>query len=615
MFLSIKDGLNTLYNFHKTLYNLNNSNSISISTNYNIYTTYNLYSNDLLNIANMFHIENNYQSNNTYIPYGILSNIPSIYRNHTILSFLHPNNKIHSTLYSSQSKSIKSISNWTYTENIIDTNNTLNCTIIVTPPQSLLLWKKTIKDYDKGISLITSVYDFNKNKNKYNNILIISSNLWNTLANDIFGTNKYVLRLIIDDFHLINIINAQPIKFKFIWFVSNNIYSLLHKTWNKPLWKNDFADICVNLYKNINEFNNLLNSINSNDANLTDDYINSIASNEDIIKYNLYHVLKYNRQWDTSITYKTPHNIFYRQSHSFTYFNFRKGFFKDLLYSILMTACNLPLYNNITSYQSSIISDKTLYVNSVYCSIEHNIININKFIKEDKYDKNKLVYYFDCHNNKEQLILSKNNDLSNNLISKPEFDRINNILSNNESCSICYNDLDDKLIITSCCKNIMHYECIFNCFTNTMICPICRLTVMINKSSIIDSSLLNIHKMVGRFETISSMIDKNYKNILIIDNIITCNIMAYNILYKNVIFIADRVNIFNHIDRLSINDEKIVYILMKNDIEKFDSLDLSYIDLLIVCDDNLSSISLLEGQLFNQLRKNDLHVLHIKSLL
>jgi hypothetical protein len=138
---------------------------------------------------------------------------------------------------------------------------------------------------------------------------------------------------------------------------------------------------------------------------------------------------------------------------------------------------------------------------------------------------------------------------------------------------------------------------------------------MINKSSIIDSSLLNIHKTVGRFETISSIIEKNYKNILIIDNIITCNIMAYNILYKNVIFIADRVNIFNHIDRLSINDEKIVYVLMKNDIEKFGSFDLSYIDLLIVCDDNLSSISLLEGQLFNQLRKDDLHVLHIKSLL
>jgi len=617
MFISIKDGLNILYNFHKLLHNLNNSYSLSNPTNINIYTTYNLQQNDLLNISNMFHIENNYQSNNNSIPFGILSNIPSIYRNHTILSFLHPNNQINSTLYSSPSKSINSISNWSYTEQTININNTINCTIIVIPPQSILLWKKTIKDYNNGISLITSVYEFNRNKNKYNNILIISSNIWNTLASDLIKYNKYILRLIIDDFHLINISNSLPIKFKFVWFVSNNLYNLLLKSWNKQLWKNDFYDICVNTYKNVNEFNNILNSINQNDSNLTDDYINSIASNEDIIKYNLYHVLKHNRPWESSIIYRTPHNIFYKQNTDFTFFNFRKGFFKDLLYSILSTGSNLPLYNNITSYTSIITSDKTLLINSVCCSLEHNILNVNKFIKEDKYDNSKLVYYFDCHNDKQNLILSKNNDLSNNLVSKVEFDRINNILLNNEHCPICYNDLDDKLIITSCCKNVMHYNCIFNCFTNSMNCPLCRLIVMINKSSIVDSSLINIHRTVNRFDMISNIIKENvnYKNILIIDNIITCNIMAYNVLYKNVIFLSDRINIFNHIERLNMNNERIVYILMKNDIEKLCSFDLSNIDLLIVCDDNLSTISLLDDRLFNQLRIKDLNVLHIKSLL
>jgi hypothetical protein len=140
---------------------------------------------------------------------------------------------------------------------------------------------------------------------------------------------------------------------------------------------------------------------------------------------------------------------------------------------------------------------------------------------------------------------------------------------------------------------------------------------MINKSSIVDSSLINIHRTVNRFDMISNIIKENvnYKNILIIDNIITCNIMAYNVLYKNVIFLSDRINIFNHIERLNMNNERIVYILMKNDIEKLCSFDLSNIDLLIVCDDNLSTISLLDDRLFNQLRIKDLNVLHIKSLL
>jgi hypothetical protein len=153
---NIIQGIFSLYKLHKYLKNLTYTNYTNNPyEQFAIHKTFQLYETNIINIFNMYNIENKYNTTNTIINFGILFNKHSIYRNHTILSFLHPFNIHLSELCKNNTTYTENISNNLYIKHNIDETNTINTNIIVTPLQSILLWKKCLPIENMNILILT----------------------------------------------------------------------------------------------------------------------------------------------------------------------------------------------------------------------------------------------------------------------------------------------------------------------------------------------------------------------------------------------------------------------------------------------------------------------------
>jgi len=521
----LKDILYKLYNYHKCLYYLENPYYINQPNIVDIHKTYNLEEPDIYNVLNMFHIENNYINQNTIIPFGILSNRPSIYRNHTILSFLHPSNNHLSNLYSTPHQNINFISKWTYNLTTINNDNTINTTIIITPPQNVSIWSTHIKDTNMESFLIFNNKIFNEFKriiqdvNQLSNYhtIIITTSMWNKFAEYIQSFNKYILRIILDDFHLLTEYKALPIKYKFLWIVSDTMTDLLKQNRQNVIWKDDFASTCINNYPTIDYYLEMINTIYRNQYSyLNEDYINTIGSDKDFIIYNFEKIIENigNRQF---FNWDTPYNIFDRPYYDKKY-KLNNVFFKDIFMSILQSSYELKLYDKITSFKSIITKNYTYLIDVIHCLPIYCANARYTFLNTNINNKETYTYYFDCHNNIDSLLSAKQKELENNKISSNEYNRICNINNNNNNCPVCFNNLNDGLFLTSCCKNYIHYRCIFSCFNSLMICPLCKLDIQFIRSSIVDSSLTNIIKLPSYIKLVNDLVKQDYKYTLMIIN-------------------------------------------------------------------------------------------------
>jgi hypothetical protein len=627
----IKDKLHKQYNYHKCLYNLENNFYINQPNNVNIHKTYDLNEPDINNILNMYHIENIHFNQNHIIPFGILSNKPSIYRNHTLLSFLHPNNTYLSNLYSTPINHINFISKYTY--NIINTNNdtTINTNIIIITPQSYNLWIDSIKNIDMRTILIYNSNTLNRFKQNIRNIneienydcIIITINIWNKFAQFINQYNKFVKRIILDDFHLLISYKSLPIKYKFLWIVSDTLKELLTQNKKYFYWKDDFTNTCINSYNNEYDYLHMLNTLYNNQYSyLNDEYINTVGSDKDFVIYNFEQLIKTNNRRQM-ITWTTPYNIYMMSFIHEQYYKFKNGFFKDIFNSLLETSYNSKLYNNITSFKSIINKNNTYLIDVLYCLPLYSLDAKNSFLKTNIYNKEKYPYYFDCYDNVLSLLVTKENELNENKITLSEYERINKITHDCENnCPICFNNMDDELFLTSCCKNFIHYKCIFACFIRFMLCPLCKLHIQFHKSALVDSSLTNIIKLPTYTEQIINLITQDNKYILLLINDIDdeyfnliSNIKITHNYDIEVKLLRNNIQDAIKLDNLKKSGKKMVIVLLSNEIELFKSIDLSYIELFIVINSSLYCLELLEDQLINNNRTRDLFVKNLQNII
>ena len=577
---NIIQGIFSLYKLHKYLKNLTYTNYTNNPyEQFAIHKTFQLYETNIINIFNMYNIENKYNTTNTIINFGILFNKHSIYRNHTILSFLHPFNIHLSELCKNNTTYTENISNNLYIKHNIDETNTINTNIIVTPLQSILLWKKCLPIENMNILILThtnQLFKINETILSSYNAIIVSSNIWNKFSLTINKYNKFILRLIIDEIDMININNSISIKYKFLWILGSDQFAIsLIKLWDKPLWTNEFINICLNIYKTDQDFLNALYKINNNNYDyMTDEYINSISNDTDYIEYNLKSIINTNyKYYNFNKIYNTPNDIFisYAISYEILFPNLKNGFFKNILLSILQSVIYINT-NNITSANSILEINNLPDIQIERCLIEDNHNNKQRFISS--IDDNNIDYYsdydlyFQCYND-------LNNLLQSNHINYNELQRIIN--NNDNTCPICYNDIVHYIFITSCCKHKLHCKCLFNCFKNKqdMTCPICREQILFRGSFIIDQSFLNNKTYEPRMNIIQTHIS-NYNNILIISQYI------YEYYYSDALILNNNSRSIKSFEKLMNSNKKKVILIHFNDIDYFRTIDFTFINLIIL---------------------------------
>lgn len=632
MNLTVEEGLKRLFRYHKFLDKLDNYEYESKNDDLPIYTYPNLPIQFKHNIANMFNIENSHLNNNSRIPFGII-NTHSLqthmdYKYLSILSFLHQNNYHHSNLNNLNTYHINSVSNWSYKIQPINPTNTMDLTLIVAPSQSILNWRNIIKSNNiTNIEIVTNYNELNRIDITNYRILIISNNIWNQFAFEFSKYKKYLSRLIIEDIHLFSVIASSNIQFKFVWIITPYLKDLLSRYNKSVIWSFQFRDLCVNTIETEDEFDDILELSRNNNEIMTEDYINSIASNKEIIIHNFSYLFKKYKKWNTNRLYSSPSHIFSHQPYIFSTYYIRKGFFNNLLEGIFNTACTSNLYDNIVNYyiHNDYTYSRHISIDNINCAMDGCEFNsIKTFIETNKKNKELLPYYFDCHKDKSALLIQKKNeydnlqlrnDLSNYHINS--YKRINEQLSNILSCPICYNNIDDKMIITSCCANIFHYECLFECFRTDMTCPMCRIPVLFHKSSIIDSTFENIIKIKIRKEALIDLIKEPYKKILIIDGIHQLNLLEYFIsshTNKSIYSYSDKMKNMEMIEKSKIEDESI-YIIMKYSLYKFKCINFNDIDLLIIYDNYIGHIlSEMMDQLLYKRTKN-LKIIYLQTII
>jgi len=448
--------------------------------------------------------------------------------------------------------------------------------------------------------------------------IIITSNIWNKFAQFINKYNIFVARIILDDFHLLVSSKSLPIKYKFIWIVSDTLKELFTQNSKYFYWKDDFTDTCINSYNNEYDYLHMLNTLYNNQYSyLNDEYINTVGSDRDFVIYNFEQLIKI-INGKHSIVWSTPYNIFMMTFIREHIYKFSSGFFKDIFNSLLETSYNSKLYNKITSFKSIINKNNTYLIDILYCIPPYGIDTRNTFLNTNIYNKEKYTYYFDCYNDISSLLFTKQKELETNKISLNEYERISKISHNCENnCPICFNNMDDELFLTSCCKNFIHYKCIFSCFIRFMICPLCKLHIQFHKSSIVDSSLTTIIKLPTYIQIIKDFIKQNHKYTLLIINHLDVEIISINsdIPDVEVILLDKNIKTFIKLYNLLKLEKKVLILLPFSQIELFKNIDFSFIELLMIANSSLYCLELLQDQLLNNNRQNDLFVKNIQNII
>jgi hypothetical protein len=631
MNITIEEGLKRIFRYHKFINNLNTPTNIDENINNDIYLLPNLFDDFKSYIHKLFEIENSHANNNNITPFGIINSNPTCYKYLMILSFLHKHNSSFSKLHSLNTYHIDNTSNWSYKIDNINDNNTINTSVIVTTPQAILSWKEVLQNVNgMNIHFITSIHEFNTlNMDNLNDkIIIISLNMWNHFAFHI-PNNKFILRLLVDDIHLFNSINSASIKFKFCWIITHHLDELLLRYIKYMTWTDTFNYLCNNIIKNEDDFKNIIQLSKTYNDEMTDEYINSMASDKEIIIHNFSYIFKHykHNKWSFQKYYNTPMNIFENTSYKFSRFRLKKGFFNNLLEGIANIILLHGLYNNIVTIRYFYVFDNmtNISIEDINCAVEINDNNAkSEFIKENKNNPELLTYYFNCFNDTTTLLKNITDEyekVSFDTISRSHintFNRIKERLSTIQACPICFNNVEDNMIITSCCSYIFHYTCLFNCFTENMNCPMCRLPVLFHKTCIVDSKLTNIVKISGRNEILLNILKQSYNKVLIIDGIHQLNILDYvlklNNITTNIYTFSDKIKNINTIMQ-SQHEEKSIYILMKYSLSVFKCINFSNIDLVIIYDNSIGhTLAELMDQLIYNRTKN-LKILYLKTII
>lgn len=617
MTLTTEKALNYYYNLHKTIYYLNNDNNQDVST-YDSYVINDTI--DKKHLNKMIQTENSYYTETSSFPFGVVSSAPSYYRNRLILSLCHPQNNSLSPLYNTNDKIDIFISRWSSIKQHLDDSNTLKTTVIVTPIQSIIPWLECSHVSTMNIKIISTNKELNNLSHTDYDAIIVTTNMWNNFVINPLIVDKYIARLVLDDIHLFTVSNSRYIKFKFVWLLSDYMEDLLYHLWDNYIWEENFATNCITIFDTKAKFMNMLEECkNLDNSHMTDEYINTIASDTDIIKHTMSHLIQNNKIWNINKYYNTPLNIFKYSRNlikSFRPFRARRGFFNDLLYGFLNTSFENELYNNIVYYKNYKYSMFDINVELVNCIMEFSPESVERFIKRDLpsiLDGNitQLNRYFDCYADVSSL------KQSHSFIGDIGYNNIDDRLKNNLGCPICYETIANDMIITGCCKHVFHHKCLLSCFKNNIVCPMCRAIVPMNRSYAVNEHFLDMVKTPTQIEVIVNLLKSaSTKRVLIIDSIHYINILTYKIKtlthgQVDAYLLSENVKEMLKIYSMMDSDNKVVMVGMKTTIDKYRAMDLGDIDTLILYNNESSIVSELIPQLMTPRRTHELNIYYL----
>ena len=94
-------------------------------------------------------------------------------------------------------------------------------------------------------------------------------------------------------------------------------------------------------------------------------------------------------------------------------------------------------------------------------------------------------------------------------------------------CIICYENLNDKLLVLSCCNNIIHQKCLYLC--NNINCVECKSNIYFTLDVKYKDILYNLNNNKITFNDVYLLIDDNDKlNIdIFVRSLYTINIINY----------------------------------------------------------------------------------------
>ena len=337
----------------------------------------------------------------------------------------------------------------------------LNLNVLVVPHNILRQWQTYIinlsDEFRLYVANTTKTVDLLHTKLNDINLLLVTSTFFRKVATTIVNEDIHVNRVIFDEVDSANTPNAKHIPSYFYWFISASYKNIInpYARWHydRRSWESSYmisSGISNNTFvKNI--FANLLRSSNYLETNVIDGiimknddkFVDSSFSLPDIIKQ----IIVCKSSNEISILKDViNHNILSCLN---------AGDLKGAVSHINQE--NIDTEDNIIYY---VKRDFDIKLSNTLVNLEYsnNIIYPNQSIKEKAILK----------------IQKEKEDLENKI--KLLTERIRN----SDTCTICYNQSDNKCI-TNCCKNTFCLMCITKWCVNKSTCPLCKIELDVKK--------------------------------------------------------------------------------------------------------------------------------------
>jgi len=510
-----------------------------------------LYSHQLSLLYKCIDYENNNQYLSNYNSLSLFKNILDYFKtnigiiadkvgsgkSYVLLSLILVNNIINRNNVVVKSSALNNIAYY-----FNDIKNTIKTSVLVIPHNLCNQWEYYINTFNNKFKYailnkqkILNIIE-NKNIESYD-IIVVTSTFYNKLSNLLMKLNLKVQRLIFDEVDSLNIPGCLQIEANFTWFITSSYGNLLYPRGytkydinnNRYIWcaygirnsgflKNLFLDISINMPQELNKIIILKNN---------DKYIDLSLNIPNIF----YQIIKC----------KTPYTI-----------------------NILNGIVDINIINNLNAGD---IEAAMSFISNKNKGTEDNIISllINKYNRQIlnlqlRYNlTNDFIYENENDKELERVnILKQINDLNHKI------KLIEERITNNDICAICYDMIDNKTII-DCCQNSFCFKCIHIWLKNKPICPMCKETISNDKVFVVDSTSNNLEEENINEDEFNEKFDK-LKNLEILlnkkkENAKILIFSSYDHSLNNMTSILDKLNI--NYDYIKGNGDQVNSIIKK----------------------------------------------------
>ncbi len=382
--------------------------------------------------------------------------------------------------------------------NITSPLETYKTNLLVIPHNLYYQWKKYItnitddKDFKyKLICRKKELQEFildTKKLNNYDLILVTDTN-FKIISNLILLNNIKINRLIFDEIDSLNIPSNKKLNSNFYWFITASFSNLLFPKGY------GFYDKRLNVY--IRKASGL-----NNKGYITDLFTNIFYNMKEEFSHLL--VLKNDDDYiDKSFNIPIPNQYIIEC--------------KDPISTILLNG--IVDKNVINCLNANNNKGAIELFNSRQKITEENIINIviEKFIDQIKnLDIQIEAYSQMIFNSDNEINLRERNSRIEKLKEKRDIlnTKINDIkqrINNNNLCSICYEDIQDKTLV-KCCSNIFCFKCINLWLCQKASCPLCKeklgpddLYLIQEKENEIQNEILDTDEINKNFDKLQNL--------------------------------------------------------------------------------------------------------------